>query len=365
MKILMCEYMDYDTVFQVGSHYYAKEFANDSNHITWSPQPTSFLSKKSNHKINENLKIHYPRVSLPFCRLPLLNSKLWARYYLECAPKSIHQELKNEQYDVLWMTNVKMYHSTEKLKHRYLVHRMADDFSGFSGAYRNLLYLQTELIKKSNVVIVTAKNLVDQARSYNKNVLYLPNGVDTERFKNTNDEIPEEYKLVMDMPKVVYVGALDDWFDYGLIQYAVKKMKHMAFIIIGGTNEKIQSIASENANLLLLGKKAHSDIPKYLKAADVGIMPFTNNKLTNSIHPLKLYEYFAAGLPAVSAKLNEVEEMNSPAWLYETKEEFVDLIKQAVNETHDKEKYRTYAEGNTWSKRFLTVKEYIHEDIIN
>ena len=46
MNILMCEYLQYDTVFQVGSHYYAKEFLKENNNVVWVNQPKPFFSVK-------------------------------------------------------------------------------------------------------------------------------------------------------------------------------------------------------------------------------------------------------------------------------------------------------------------------------
>lgn len=357
--------MDYDTVFQVGSHYFAREFAKDGAQVQWLNQPGHLFKRKTNYTVNDQLNIYYPKGSLPYCRYPLLNSKLWAKYYWRSVPGSISREIRQSEHDVLWMTNVKMFYSTDKLKYRYLIHRMADNFSGFKGAYRNMLYMQSELVRKSNLVIVTAKNLVAQARNWNRNVLYLPNGVDIERFKQNDHPMPVEYMPIADRTKVVYVGALEEWFDYDLMRYAVRELKETAFIIIGGTNDKIEAIAADYPNLILLGRKDHHAIPAYIKSADVGIMPFLSNKLTNSIHPLKLYEYFAAGIPAVCTRLDEVEQMNSPAFLYDSKEEFVDMIKHASLSSAKPEQYISYAEKNTWKERFQTIKEFIDEGTVN
>lgn len=40
-----------------------------------------------------------------------------------------------------------------------------------------------------------------------------------------------------------------------------------------------------------------------LRGADAGLIPYARNELTNSIFPMKVYEYLAAGLPVVATPL--------------------------------------------------------------
>ena len=52
--------------------------------------------------------------------------------------------------------------------------------------------------------------------------------------------------------------------------------------------------------------------------------------LVHSISPLKLYEYSAAGLYTVATKWRELEQLNSPALLADSKEDFATCVKKAV-----------------------------------
>ncbi len=40
-----------------------------------------------------------------------------------------------------------------------------------------------------------------------------------------------------------------------------------------------------------------------LRGADAGLIPYARNALTESIFPMKVYEYLAAGLPVVATPL--------------------------------------------------------------
>ena len=40
-----------------------------------------------------------------------------------------------------------------------------------------------------------------------------------------------------------------------------------------------------------------------LRGADAGLIPYARNELTDSIFPMKVYEYLAAGLPVIATPL--------------------------------------------------------------
>ncbi len=47
--------------------------------------------------------------------------------------------------------------------------------------------------------------------------------------------------------------------------------------------------------------------------ADAGLIPYARNELTNSIFPMKVYEYLAAGLPVVATPLPALEGVEEVA----------------------------------------------------
>jgi glycosyltransferase involved in cell wall biosynthesis len=64
----------------------------------------------------------------------------------------------------------------------------------------------------------------------------------------------------------------------------------------------------------LLGTRGYEQLPGVLREADAGLIPYARNELTNSIFPMKVYEYLAAGLPVVATQLpalSEVEEVRT------------------------------------------------------
>ena len=110
--------------------------------------------------------------------------------------------------------------------------------------------------------------------------------------------------------------------------------------------------------MYFLGRKKHEALPRYIKNAAIGLIPFCldrNKELIAHINPLKLYEYMACGLPVVSSVWKELELLQTPAKLYHSKEEALALLKSLLQEKIDPTIYIDYAARNTWDERTETL----------
>ena len=80
-----------------------------------------------------------------------------------------------------------------------------------------------------------------------------------------------------------------------------------SFALVGpvGTGDPGTDVSalSEEPNIHLLGTRTYEQLPAVLRVADAGLIPYARNALTESIFPMKVYEYLAAGLPVVATPL--------------------------------------------------------------
>jgi glycosyltransferase involved in cell wall biosynthesis len=108
-------------------------------------------------------------------------------------------------------------------------------------------------------------------------------------------------------------------------------------------------------NVRYVGPKPYADLPPYLAYADVGIIPFKRTRLVDSVSPIKLFEFFASGLPVVSTRWTELERLDSPALLASTADEFTRMVTDTIRQNwkaSQGERYRAYARENSWDARF-------------
>jgi glycosyltransferase involved in cell wall biosynthesis len=189
-----------------------------------------------------------------------------------------------------------------------------------------------------------------------RRMLFIPNGVNYQHFHDGPRTIPPDYQSLR-RPIVVYVGAMDAWFDYELVRHAAAQLTDASFVLIGPARQARARLSGQ-ANIHLLGPRPYADLPPYLHNADVGIIPFdvsSHPELVNAVNPLKLYEYMACGLPVVATAWEELIHLNSPARLATSPAEFVRHLVDVLSTPHDKTVYTRYASQNDWGQRMHTL----------
>jgi glycosyltransferase involved in cell wall biosynthesis len=130
-------------------------------------------------------------------------------------------------------------------------------------------------------------------------IALIPNGVDVELYRR-----PTERPADLPAGKVaMYVGTLHaDRLDVPLCVQTAQALDETATVVFVGPNALGESDtrALRDAGVVLLGARPHEQVPAYLQHADVLLVPHLVNAFTDSLDPLKLYEYQAVGRPVVS-----------------------------------------------------------------
>jgi glycosyltransferase involved in cell wall biosynthesis len=109
-------------------------------------------------------------------------------------------------------------------------------------------------------------------------------------------------------PRIVFTGAIvTNKLDLPLLVELARLEPSWSFALVGpigpgDPNADVSPLLRE-PNIHLLGPRSHAELPGVLRAADAAIIPYARNELTDSIFPMKVYEYLAAGLPVVSTPL--------------------------------------------------------------
>jgi teichuronic acid biosynthesis glycosyltransferase TuaH len=157
---------------------------------------------------------------------------------------------------------------------------------------------ETVILEQCREVVVCSPALV-VAKSSTRPVTLIPNAVDVAAYRTP---APRPTDLP-DGPVAVYLGTIHtDRIDLDLCEATATGVRgHGHLVLVGpallSPPDRERLI---RAGVVLLGAKAHTAVPGYLQHADVLVVPHVVTPFTNSLDPIKLYEYRAVGRPVVS-----------------------------------------------------------------
>ncbi|HEX6622975.1 MAG TPA: glycosyltransferase, partial [Pyrinomonadaceae bacterium] len=190
-----------------------------------------------------------------------------------------------------------------------VIYYCVDEYTAFSGVSANALAdLEEQLLRRSDLVIVSADMLYESKSPFNPRTVIVRHGVDFEHFRKALDPatvVPEEVAS-LPRPVIGFFGLIADWVDLELMAHVAERYPEGSLVLLGKATTDI-SVLERLPNAHLLGRKTYESLPAYCKGFDVALMPFRINELTLNANPLKVREYLAAGLPVVSTAIPEVE----------------------------------------------------------
>jgi len=230
---------------------------------------------------------------------------------------------------------------------------------------------QISLLKKSDLVFVTAGQMYDDSRSYNDKVHVFSPGVDFKKFEMAMLEkrpAPDEKIKDLKRPIIGYVGGVHKWVDLNLVKSIAEKYPEYSFVFLGPIQTDV-SLLSGLRNIHFLGKYDHSLVPYFINEFDICIIPYLITDYTKNVYPSKLNEYHAMGKPVISTDLPEILNFNSCndnlVFVGKTYEEFGNFISKIIN-NNDKgliNKRIESAKKNNWDIKFEQMSSLIEAEI--
>ncbi len=252
---------------------------------------------------------------------------------------------------------------------RFLIYERTDLFEEAPGASKSYIAsLDEELTKSADLVLYVNTALWKEGSPKNSNSLLLGHGLDVERFVRAeeSDHVPEDMATIPS-PIIGYYGAIDDKVcDLELLEHIAKTLPDISLVLIGPRSCDVSSLKSYG-NVFFLGHKPYEDIHHYGKVFDVAIMPWKINKWIEFCNPVITKEYLALGKPIVSVDYPELKPYEDIVYSASTPDEFVEMIRKALDEKDLTLKVRRQAkvEGETWDSKVAQIEEAIEKCMSN
>jgi glycosyltransferase involved in cell wall biosynthesis len=152
---------------------------------------------------------------------------------------------------------------------------------------------------------------------------------------------------------VGYMGALDRWFDCDAILEAARAHPALEFVLAGAVQDARILRLKECPNIRFTGEVPYAELRNLMATWAVATIPFLRNPLTLATNPIKLYEYFSAGLPVVGTRLPELELFSDLTYIADSPRQFAECIAKAMEETDATlpARRKAVAARETWTER--------------
>jgi glycosyltransferase involved in cell wall biosynthesis len=141
-------------------------------------------------------------------------------------------------------------------------------------------------------------------------LILLGNGVETAHFEPPR-ATPSDL-AGLPRPLLGYVGLLSHFLDFDVLETLRRNRRGGTVVLIGpGSPATSQAVAElgRREGVAVLGPKPYDDVPAYMQALDVGLIPFrASDPYVQGINPNKVYQYLAAGRPVLTTPLLDIAE---------------------------------------------------------
>jgi len=376
MRVLMWEHFAPGGPIKVAGHHFAERFVRRGDRLAWCAGPVSPLNLLlANAESRARLRLwrrggvwshdramfaYAPMTLLPYRRRPLLDRRFVAARTLKDTLPSFRRTLDRAGFaapELLFMEpGAPLLALLDMYPRARTVYRMCDDTAAFPDAPASFAAIEHEVCGRVDLVVATARRLVRRATELGaRSVLHLPNACDPAPFVPGRRSEPGDLAALR-RPRAIYAGAIESWFDSALVADVARRLPHWSFVLIGpvrGTFPRLKGLA----NVRLIGARPYDTLPGYFAAADAAIVPFRLTPMTHAIHPIKVYEYLAAGLPVVSTPMDETAAMRAPITLAADAEGFAAALEAAwaAADPAARAARVAFARRNTWDDRFATL----------
>ena len=318
--------------------------------------------------VEPGLWVLRPPPLLPFANMrPAVNRVNQA--VLACYVRWAMERLDFRDHTILWTFLPNSVHLLDRLTvPSLLVYHCVDEHSAFPGlrspevvtGYDDLLTARADL------VIATADSLAYTRRFLNAHTQTVLNAADVESFSQALDPaLPVPAHMAhIPPPRLVVLGALDGRLDLDALELLADSDSFWQIVLIGPVKSaEVQARLGSRANVHMLGEKPRDQLPGYLKAASVALIPYVPGRLTRGIFPLKFFEYLAAGVPVVVGGLPELRRFSDTVGVANTSGDYPALVRLALAEEGVERRLAraAMAAGNSWDDRVEAISALVEE----
>ena len=242
----------------------------------------------------------------------------------------------------------------QRKKHSRSLYDAMDDFPAFYEGISRFAFARREKLIAQEVDLMWASSSALRSHwgRYHSHVRLVLNGLD----QTVMPELPADKPYASTGRVFGYVGTIASWFDWEWVVALAESHPQDEVHLIGPVFESATMPLPDN--IKLLPERNHAAALSAMLDFDVALIPFKKNKLTQSVDPIKYYEYRALTLPILSTDFGEMSFRGDEPGVFISRalDDVPRLAKAALQSPRNAALARQFADENTWEQRFDSAK---------
>lgn len=234
-----------------------------------------------------------------------------------------------------------------------VVYQRTDRFEAFHGVNpARIKGFDVFLKDRADLTLFCSSWLMGEEQAECRSAEFIDHGCDYEAFAAAGQDPSSEPTDVqpIDRPRVGFIGGIDaHTFDPALFVGVAERLPGVEFVLVGGCSLPDDWVQLSNVHLL--GRRQYEDVPGYMAACDVLIMPWNRNEWIQACNPVKLKEYLAVGRPIVSTPFPELERFRGFVEVADDADGFAGAIARVLDAPPDPEAGRQRVRAETWEAK--------------
>ena len=267
---------------------------------------------------------------------------------------------------IIWSWNPTFFKGRPEIGERLVCFDCNDRVAAFAPKIKRkrMERIEFSFAEAADLVFVTAPALVDRFSDLRDDVFLFPSGVDTATFSKALDPgIPTAVDIGnLSKPVIGYIGVLDGFrLDWNLLRNLAEARPSWTFSFVGPEMDGAAETLKRFPNCHFHGRKQPDELPGYLKAFDVALIPFRSSDFSAHSFPTKTFEYFAAGTPVVSSRIPALEPFEPLLRLAGSADEYLAAIESLLEEGRGSllDERIKCAESRTWTARLRETSSLV------
>ena len=233
---------------------------------------------------------------------------------------------------------------------------------------REIRRLHERALQRADIILYSGRKLLGEAEIGLERSYLLEQAVDFPHWASAGSGELEVAPAIAAIPhpRIGYFGAIEPWLvDQELIKRASRERPDWQWIFIGNKSRGME--IEDLPNVHFLPPVTYDELPSYAAGFDVCVLPWeTEQAFTNYGSAIKVREYLATGKPVVIAPLPEYEPMSDVLRIARSRDEFMRLIQDALDEqgTEKRDARQAAVQDGTWDARAEWVSGLIEAELL-